>query len=389
MGVRRLGIIMNGVTGRMGTNQHLIRSIVAIRDQGGVALANGDRVMPDPILVGRNEDKLAALAKAHGIARWTHRPRRGAGRPERHGLLRRRHHADAPARCSPRRSPPASTSTARSRSPPTWRRRSAIARKAKAAGVKHGVVQDKLFLPGLRKLKHADRRRLLRPHPRRCAASSATGSSRATCSRPSARRWNYRAEDGGGIILDMLCHWRYVLDNLFGDVQVGLLPRRHAHPGALRRGRQAATRPPPTTPPTRPSSSTAASSRSSTRPGRRACAATTCSTFQVDGTHGSAVAGLQRLPSPSSAWRRRKPVWNPDVKQTDRLLRQLAASAGRRRSSTTASSCSGSTSSATSSRTRRTRGTCSKAPRACSSSSARCAVWKERRWVDVPELQRL
>src|SRR5204862_8153532 len=71
MGVRRLGIVMNGVTGRMGTNQHLIRSIVAIRSQGGVSLANGDRVMPDPILVGRAEEKVAALAKAHGLGRFT------------------------------------------------------------------------------------------------------------------------------------------------------------------------------------------------------------------------------------------------------------------------------------------------------------------------------
>src|SRR5947208_5050281 len=71
MAQQRLGIIMNGVTGRMGMNQHLIRSILAIRAQGGVALRNGDTVMPDPILVGRNEAKLAQLAKAHGIARWT------------------------------------------------------------------------------------------------------------------------------------------------------------------------------------------------------------------------------------------------------------------------------------------------------------------------------
>ena len=71
MGEKRLGIVMNGVTGRMGTNQHLIRSIAAIRAQGGVSLKNGDRVMPDPILVGRNEEKIAALAKAHGISRWT------------------------------------------------------------------------------------------------------------------------------------------------------------------------------------------------------------------------------------------------------------------------------------------------------------------------------
>ena len=71
MAQQRLGIIMNGVTGRMGMNQHLIRSIVAIRAQGGVALRNGDTVMPDPILVGRNEDKIAEIAHKHGISRYT------------------------------------------------------------------------------------------------------------------------------------------------------------------------------------------------------------------------------------------------------------------------------------------------------------------------------
>lgn len=66
-----IGIIMNGVTGRMGTNQHLLRSIVAIRQAGGVPLANGDVLMPDPILVGRNEQKLRTLAETCGIARWS------------------------------------------------------------------------------------------------------------------------------------------------------------------------------------------------------------------------------------------------------------------------------------------------------------------------------
>src|ERR1700682_1323823 len=71
MAIERLGIIMNGVTGRMGTNQHLIRSILAIRNQGGVVLPNGDTIMPDPILVGRQEGKLQALAAAHGVSRWS------------------------------------------------------------------------------------------------------------------------------------------------------------------------------------------------------------------------------------------------------------------------------------------------------------------------------
>ena len=96
MAQQRLGIIMNGVTGRMGTNQHLIRSIVAIRNEGGVALKNGDRVMPDPILVGRNAEKLEQLAKAHGHHALDHRPRGRAEEQGRHAVLRRRHHPASP-----------------------------------------------------------------------------------------------------------------------------------------------------------------------------------------------------------------------------------------------------------------------------------------------------
>lgn len=68
---KRIGIIMHGVTGRMGMNQHLVRSILEIRKQGGVALKDGSRLMPDPILVGRNPEKIASLAKQHGVVRWT------------------------------------------------------------------------------------------------------------------------------------------------------------------------------------------------------------------------------------------------------------------------------------------------------------------------------
>ena len=71
MSEKRIGIIMNGVTGRMGLNQHLVRSILAIRKQGGVALADGSRLVPDPILVGRNASKLEQIAKEHDVARWT------------------------------------------------------------------------------------------------------------------------------------------------------------------------------------------------------------------------------------------------------------------------------------------------------------------------------
>jgi hypothetical protein len=96
MATQRLGIIMHGVTGRMGMNQHLIRSIVAIRNQGGVTLSNGDKVMPDPILIGRNAEKIEALAKAHGIERWGTDLDEALAEQGRHRLLRRRHHADAP-----------------------------------------------------------------------------------------------------------------------------------------------------------------------------------------------------------------------------------------------------------------------------------------------------
>src|SRR5262245_32152609 len=152
MAVQRLGIIMNGVTGRMGTNQHLVRSIVAIRKEGGVLLGNGDRVMPDPILVGRNEAKLAELAKAHGVARFTTDLDKALAdkndteffdaattqmRPE---LLAKAIAAGKDIYCEK----PVATNLEEALG---------IVRKAKVAGIRHGVVQDKLFLPGLRKLK--------------------------------------------------------------------------------------------------------------------------------------------------------------------------------------------------------------------------------------------
>ncbi len=151
MAQQRLGIIMNGVTGRMGMNQHLIRSICAIRDQGGVALKNGDRVMPDPILVGRNPDKVQKLAKAHGIRRWTIDLDKAladkndtlffdaATTQLRAELLKKAMKAGKHIYCEK----PVSE---------TLKDALDLARMAKKTGIKHGVVQDKLFLPGLLKL---------------------------------------------------------------------------------------------------------------------------------------------------------------------------------------------------------------------------------------------
>ena len=237
MAVRRLGIVMHGVTGRMGSNQHLARSIAAIRAEGGVLLANGDRVMPDPILVGRNEDKLAALAKAHGISRVTTNLDGLPRRPERHRLLRCGHHADAAraARQGDRRRQARLLREA-------GRHQSGgghgIVRKAKAAGIKHGVVQDKLFLPGLRKLKMmidsgffgrilvgARRVRLLGVRGRPAAGAA------PLLELPRRGRRRHHPRHALPLALRARQHLR--------QRQVGLLPRRHPHPRAHRRGRQA------------------------------------------------------------------------------------------------------------------------------------------------------
>jgi predicted dehydrogenase len=148
----RVGVIMNGVTGRMGTNQHLVRSLRAIRAQGGVALDDGRRIVPDPILVGRNADKVAALAKDNGDLRWTTDVSAALADPSNHvffdsattglrpGLVRK---AIAAGKHIYVEKPIA----------PTFAEALDLYERAQAAGVKHGVVQDKLWLPGLLKLK--------------------------------------------------------------------------------------------------------------------------------------------------------------------------------------------------------------------------------------------
>jgi predicted dehydrogenase len=311
MGVRRLGIIMNGVTGRMGTNQHLVRSIVAIRKEGGVPLANGDRVMPDPILVGRNEEKLGILARAHGITRVTTNLDAAladkndtvffdaATTQMRPALLAKAIAAGKDIYCEK----PVATNLEEAL---------AIARKAKAAGIKHGVVQDKLFLPGLRKLK------LLIESGFFGKLLSVRGEfgywvfegDLQPAQRPS---WNYRAEDGGGIILDMLCHWRYVLDNTFGNVKsVSCLGATHIPERIDEAGkRYKATADDAAYATFQLDGGVIAHFNSSwvTRVRRDDLL-----TLHVDGTHGSAVAGLQEVVTqPRMATP--KPVWNPDVKQ--------------------------------------------------------------------------
>jgi len=311
MAEKRLGIIMHGVTGRMGANQHLARSIAAIRAQGGVALHDGTRIMPDPILVGRRLDALQALAKAHGVERVsTDLDQALANKADtvffdaastqlRPTLLKRAIAAGKHVYCEK----PTATNLAEAIE---------IYRAAKGAGVKQGVVQDKLWLPGLLKLKMLIDSGFF---GRLLSVRGEFGywvfeGDWQPAQRPS---WNYRKEDGGGIILDMLCHWRYVLDNLFGEVQsvscLGAthIPQRWGEDG-------------------KPYQATADDAAYATLQLAGGVIAHMNSswtvrvrrddllTLQVDGTLGSALAGLQKCHiQPRGATP--KPVWNPDVPQ--------------------------------------------------------------------------
>src|SRR5256885_8551376 len=311
MTTRRLGLIMNGVTGRMGMNQHLIRSIVAIREQGGVTLKNGDRVMPDPILVGRNADRVQKLAKQHGIARWTTdldaalKDKKdtlffdAATTQLRAELLQKAMKAGKDIYCEK----PVSE---------TLKDAIDLARMAKKTGIKHGVVQDKLFLPGLLKLK------LLIDSGffgRILAVRGEFGywvfeGDWQAAQRPS---WNYKKAEGGGIILDMVCHWRYVLDNLFGDVEsVTCLGATHIPKRWDENGK-----------PYTNDVDDAAYATFQLKGGAIAhINMSWCTrvrrddlvTFHVDGTLGSAVAGPPKSWSPAPG-NTPRPVWDPDVPQ--------------------------------------------------------------------------
>ena len=316
MTTQRLGIIMHGVTGRMGMNQHLIRSILAIRKQGGVTLLNGNKVMPDPILIGRNAEKIEALAKAHGIERWgTDLDAALANKDDtvffdagttqmRPTLLAQAIRAGKHVYCE---KPIASN----------LNEAVEVCRLAQASGLKHGAVQDKLFLPGLRKL---DMLRRAGFFGRMLSVRIEFGywvfeGDLQPIQRPS---WNYRKQDGGGIILDMLCHWRYVLDNLFGEVQsVSCLGATHIPQRWDEAGQ--------------PYHCTAEDAAYATfelkgHQGEKVIAQVNSSwvtrvrrddlvTFHVDGTHGSAVAGLSTCRAQSRV-NTPRPVWNPDEKQT-------------------------------------------------------------------------
>jgi predicted dehydrogenase len=313
MQTRKIGIIMNGVTGRMGTNQHLIRSILAIIKQGGLKVSDDLVLMPDPILTGRSKDKLQALAKRTGVEKFTTDLNAALADPayeiffdasgtlQRAGFIEMAVKAKKAIYCEK----PTAVETSEALR---------LAKVCEDAGVKNGVVQDKLWLPGIRKF------RMLRDQGFFGRILSVRGEfgywvfSGEHDGQPAQRpSWNYRKEDGGGIIVDMLCHWRYVVDDLFGNVKavncLGAthLPRRIDEKGL-------------------PYACTADD----------ACYATfeteenvVCQfnsswcvrvrrddlfTMQVDGTLGSAIVGLRKC-WVQSLGSTPRPIWNPDIEQ--------------------------------------------------------------------------
>jgi predicted dehydrogenase len=312
---KRIGIIMHGVTGRMGMNQHLIRSILEIRKQGGIALKDGTRLMPEPVLVGRNAAKVEELARKHGVGRWSADLDSALNNEDdsvffdaastqlRPKLLKKAIAAGKHVYCEK----PVAESLKEAIS---------LYKAARAARVKHGVVQDKLWLPGLLKLKK------LRDEGFFGRILSVRGEfgywvfeGDPHLSQPPAQRpsWNYRKQDGGGIILDMLCHWRYVLDELFGEVKaLSCLGATHIPHRWDENGRKY--------------KATADDAAYATFLLKGDIVAHFNSswdvrvrrddllTLQVDGTKGSAVAGLRKCLIQTYE-NTPKPVWNPDIPQ--------------------------------------------------------------------------
>ncbi len=313
MKTHHIGIILNGVTGRMGTNQHLVRSILAIRDQGGIKISDDEVILVDPILTGRNENKLKKLAQKHQVERWS--TDLDTALADDHNQI----FFDASTtllRPAFIEKAVAAGKAIYCEKPTATRLDEAIrlGQLCRDAGVKNGAVQDKLWLPGLRKLQMLIQQGFFGD------ILSVRGefgywvfTGDHDDQAPQRPSWNYREEDGGGIIIDMLCHWRYVVDNIFGNIKsvscLGAthIPERHDESG-------------------KKYTATADDSCYATFELENGIIAQFNSswdvrvrrddlfTMQVDGTLGSAVVGLRdcKIQTLGST---PKPTWNPDIEQ--------------------------------------------------------------------------
>lgn len=313
-----LGVVMNGVTGRMGHRQHLVRSVLAINQQGGVELANGHRVRLRPVLVGRSEAKLRELAARYEVADWT--TELATALADRANVI----YFDS--QVTQARVPAVTQAIEAGKhvyvekpTAETLEDAVILTKSAQAASVKNGVVQDKLFLPGLLKLK-----RLIDGgfFGRILSVRGEFGywvfeGDWQPAQRPS---WNYRAEDGGGIVLDMFPHWAYIMENLFGRVQAVTarasthVPRRVDETGLA----YDATADDAAYAIFELAGDVIAQINSSwcVRVNRDELVE-----FQVDGTEGSAVAGLRNC-RVQHRGATPKPVWDPDIPATERFRAQ-------------------------------------------------------------------
>lgn len=306
-----IGIIMNGVTGRMGTNQHLLRSIAEIMKQGGVKLSNGETIMPDPILIGRDESKLKRLCALTGITNMS---------TNLEDALKSSHYSIYfDAQTTGRRADAVKAAIKAGKhiyceKPVAVSTESALElyKLATEAGLKNGVVQDKLWLPGIVKIKRLIQQGFFGE------ILSVRGEfgywvfegDNIPAQRPS---WNYRKEDDGGIIVDMLCHWRYVLDDVFGNVKaVSCLGATHIPTRVDENGNTYKC-----------TADDAAYATFELDNGVIAHFNSSWTvrvrrddllTLQVDGTKGSAVAGLRECYIQHYG-NTPKPVWNPDIPQ--------------------------------------------------------------------------
>jgi predicted dehydrogenase len=315
---RLVRIAMNGVTGRMGYRQHLTRSILQIREQGGVALPDGTRLEVEPVLVGRNADRLREIAQRHQLEHWTTDLSAVLGDPSIDVYFDAQVTAQRPAALKNALAAGKHVFVEKPTAP-TLAEAVELAALAREAGVVAGVVHDKIYLPGLVKM-----RRLVEEgfFGRVLSLRGEFGywvfeGDVQPAQRPS---WNYRAEDGGGITLDMFSHWNYVMENLLGTVRavtakaVTHIPVRWDEEGHEYRA----------------TADDAAYGIFEIEGGVIAQINSSWAVrvhrdelveFQLDGTLGSAVAGLRRCVAQQRSQAPR-PVWNPDQPATERFRSQ-------------------------------------------------------------------